>query len=223
MPDMTHVPFQKIFQLPQPQSEPFPYKHVVVTQQPILHKRQPSDAEELSMSMRKRTLSEVSVSISDLSDSLGADFLIDDQAAPLECFDEEPTLQFSLYYDIQRHALKVHLQQAYDLPAMDKSPCVTLYLEPKKVEIFECKVVAHNRNPVLDQVFEFRHLQADEVRRQSLVFRVYCHDRLSKNDFVGAVVLPLREADLLGVTMEMAIDNNADIYSTGVRTYSLII
>lgn len=126
----------------------------------------------------------------------------------------EPVLQFSVYYDIQRCTLSVHLQQASDLPATDKrgttNPFVTLHLDPNKVEMFESKVVYHTLNPVFDQVFEFKNLQVKEVHQQSLVLVIYNHDRFSKNEFIGSVALPLREADLFGATVQMAIEDNID-------------
>lgn len=133
----------------------------------------------------------------------------------------EPVLQFSVYYDIQRCTLSVHLQQASDLPATDKrgttNPFVTLHLDPNKVEMFESKVVYHTLNPVFDQVFEFKNLQVKEIHQQSLVLVIYNHDRISKNEFIGSVALPLREADLFGATVQMAIEDNIDTTKDGSK------
>lgn len=181
-----------------------PHQQNVITQQPIPFQKQSSQGSLPSMCTRR-----ISVS-SEFSESWAPDL---EQKDLLEVFEEEPVLQFSVYYDIQRCTLSVHLQQASNLPAMDKrgtsDPFVTLHLDPNKVEIFDSKVVSHTLNPVFDQIFEFRNLQANEVHKQSLVLLIYDHDRFSKNDFIGAVVLSLREADLFGATVRMAIDEHA--------------
>ena len=125
------------------------------------------------------------------------------------------TLHFSLYYDLQRHTLTLDLKEARNLPAKDsrgtRDPLVVVYLDPNKDEIFESKVVLKTLHPRFDQVFTFKKLLPDEVRRQTLVFRIYNHDRRrhSKDDFIGAVMLPLSEADLYGVTLTMRIDEDA--------------
>ena len=126
-----------------------------------------------------------------------------------------PTLHFSLYYDLQRHTLTLDLKEARNLTAKDSSgtsdPLVVVYLDPSKDEIFESKVVLKTLHPSFDQVFTFKKLLPDEVRRQTLIFRIYNHDRRrhSKDDFIGAVMLPLSEADLYGVTVTMRIDEEA--------------
>ncbi len=99
-----------------------------------------------------------------------------------------PLLQFSLYYDIQRRTLTVHLQQAYNLPGRGRSATcdsfVAMFLLPNREEIFESKVVAKSTNPSFDQMFEFTALMPQEIRRQTLIFRVFDHERF-KDDLLG--------------------------------------
>ena len=125
-----------------------------------------------------------------------------------------PSLQFSLHYDIQRRTMTVHLQEASNLPAKDRSgtsdPFVVMHLHPNKEEIFESKIVYKTLNPVFDQSFEFHNLQLDDVHRQSLVFRIYDHDRFSKNDMIGGIVLPLKDVDVYGVVYRMRVDERAE-------------
>ena len=131
-----------------------------------------------------------------------------------------PTLQFSLYYDIQRRSLSVHLQQAYNLPAKDhrgtSDPFVVFFLLPNKEEIYESKVVYKTLNPIFDQVFEFGGILPQEIRRQTIMFRVYDHDRFTPNELIGVVALSLEEADLYGVSMKMRIDEKEEFRVRGV-------
>ena len=125
-----------------------------------------------------------------------------------------PSLQFSLHYDIQRRTMTVHLQEASNLPAKDRSgtsdPFVVMHLHPNKEEIFESKIVYKTLNPVFDQSFEFHNLQLDDVHRQSLVFQIYDHDRFSKNDIIGGIVLPLKDVDVYGVVYNMRVDEKVE-------------
>ena len=94
-----------------------------------------------------------------------------------------PTLQYSLYYDIQRNSLTVHLGQAFNLPVRGKShhsgdTSIILYMQPNKAEVFESKVVRKELNPVFDQTFEFTGLLGVQVaRKQTLIFKLYCRSR----------------------------------------------
>lgn len=128
-----------------------------------------------------------------------------------------PLLQFSLYYDVQRCALTVHLHHASNVPAKDRrgtsDPFVVLYIMPNKEEIFESKIVYQSLNPVFDQSFEFKRLLPDDIRNQTLILRVYDHDRFTKNDTIGGVILPLENADLFGVVMRMQIEERPDLFS----------
>ena len=125
-----------------------------------------------------------------------------------------PFLQFSLHYDIQRRTMTVHLQEASNLPAKDRSgtsdPFVVMHLHPNKEEIFESKIVYKTLNPVFDQSFEFHNLQLDDIHRQSLVFRIYDHDKFFKNEIIGGIVLPLRDADVYGVVYKMRVDERVE-------------
>ena len=122
----------------------------------------------------------------------------------------EPTLVLDLFYDIQRCALTVNVMRAFNLPALDRcgtsDPFVVLYLSPNKEEIFKTAVIKRSLDPVFNQSFVFKGLLPDEVKRQSLVLRVYDHDRVCKNDFIGSVTLPLERADLYGAKTVLKIE-----------------
>ncbi len=88
------------------------------------------------------------------------------------------TLEFSLYYDIQKNTLTVHLLQAYNLPVKSSSTCVVLYLLPNKLEVFESQVVHENSNPAYQQMFQFSNLSGSELlRRQTLMFRIFQYSK----------------------------------------------
>ena len=126
--------------------------------------------------------------------------------------DRFPMITFTLYYDVQRRTLTVHLIDAVNLPAMDRrgtsDPFVILFLLPNKEEIFESKVHRRTLEPRFDEVFEFNGLLPNEIRRQSLVLRVLDKDTIGSSDYIGGVVLPLEEADLYGVKVTMRINQS---------------
>ena len=138
------------------------------------------------------------------------------QAPILAEEDEEssPSLHFSLHYDVQRRTMTVHLKEASNLPAKDRSgtsdPFVVMHLHPNKEEIFESKIVYKTLNPVFNQSFEFHNLQLDDVHRQSLVFRIYNHYRFSKNNMIGGIVLPLKDVDVYGGVYKMRVDERVE-------------
>lgn len=144
--------------------------------------------------------------------------------------DTLPTLEFSLYYDIQKNTLTVHVLQAYNLPIKSRisscSTCVVLYLLPNKLEIFESQVVHKSSNPAYKQIFKFSNLSGSELlRKQTLVFRIFQYTksvsyvsdnephcnicfcfRFSSRDLVGTVTMDLADADLLGICTKLEIE-----------------
>ena len=86
------------------------------------------------------------------------------------------------------------------------------YLHPNKEVIFESKIVYKTLNPVFEQSFEFHNLQLDDdIHRQSLVFRIYDHDKFFKNK---GIVLPLRDADVYGVVYKMRVDERVEKFKS---------
>ena len=149
---------------------------------------------------------------------------IDDVEEPADESDarsRKPEIEFSLYYDIQCRTLMVHLQSAHNLPIKGKKvsldPTVVLYLLPNREDIFQSRVIHDTANPTFNQSFEFRGLLPDEVRRQTLVFRVCSHS--SKGEMLGGVSLSLSEADLFGVMCRKKLDT--DIEKLKVRIITI--
>ena len=123
-----------------------------------------------------------------------------------------PSLKFSILYDIQRQCLTVHLQEASSIPpilgpigSLPPSTFVVLYLFPNKGETFESSVVESNANPAFNEVFVFRGLSLNSVRKKTLVFRVYLRGVDQKNEIIGVATLHLKEADVYGLTMVLLV------------------
>ena len=147
------------------------------------------------------------------SSALGLSAASGDSSDELE---DTPTLQFSLYYDIQRRTLTVHLQKAYNLPVkgVDMRACnsfVVLFLLPSREEILQTPVVEKDLNPVFDQVFEFRGILSQELYQQVLVLQVFDHDKFLSDDLIGTVLIPMKEAELYGMTMKRKIGEGKEM------------
>ena len=131
--------------------------------------------------------------------------------------DQPAMIHFSLYYDIQRRTLTVHLLEGTNLPAKDRrgtsDPFVILFLLPHKEEIFESKVHKRTLNPVFNEVFEFSGLIPSEIRQQTLILRVLDKDFSSSED-MGTIIQPLEDADLYGVRVSCKLSQDATAYQT---------
>lgn len=135
-----------------------------------------------------------------------------------------PTLQYSLYFDFNRHTLIVHLQKAFNLPPrdVDKETCdpfVIVYLVPNREtdrETYETSVIANTVNPNFDEMFQFPRLKPDDARRQTLVFRIYHQCGPKHNILIGGVIQPLEGVDFHGKTIRKRIVEDVEEYQ--VRT-----
>ncbi len=173
---------------------------------------QSSDSQDEEMANIPRFRRESSAEVGSQCSPLALPML---EEARIQIEDNAPVLQFSLLYDVQRSILTVHLQHASNLPAKDRGgtsdPFVIMYMMPNKDQVYESTVISRSLNPMFDQSFEFHHQDPDGIRQQTLVFRVYDHDRFSKNDLIGSVVFPLNDVDLFGVVMRMQIDESLNL------------
>ena len=195
------IPLEKIFVFPQQSREFSIHPQVsgdseIVTEQPAAEKYYKNT--NASRQRAKLIKSETWTSSTD----------------PISQMEPGPVLEFSLFYDIQRRTLTVHLDQAFNLPAKDRcgtsDPFVVMFLLPDKEEVFQSRVVMKSLNPIFDETFGFRGILAHEVYEKVLVFRVFDYDMVSRNDFIGTVVLPLRTADLYGATVRKRIDEQTE-------------
>ena len=137
-----------------------------------------------------------------------------DQVPDSDC-SNEPSLHFSLYYNIQQRDLCVNLISGSNLPKKDRlglsDPFVCMYLDPNREELFESTIKHQTLNPRYNEIFTFKRLMPDELSFQKLVFRVYDYDKYSRNDYIGAIVLPLRNANLLGTPMVLKLDESSQV------------
>ena len=131
---------------------------------------------------------------------------------PLDAADA-PAIQFSMYFDIQRRSLSVHLYQALNLPSIcaRRDSFVVIFLLPTRDIIHQTLSVSNTRDPVYKQIFEFGGIMAEEVYQQVLVFQVYYSDSLSHDHLIGSVLIPLKEADLYGLVMTKTIGEGHDL------------
>jgi synaptotagmin-1 len=138
----------------------------------------------------------------------------------------EPQLHFSLYYDIQRRTLTVHLMEGTNIFTKGSrnlpDSFVILFLLPNKEAIFESKIQKKTSNPVFNEVFEFSSLLPNEIRRQTLVLRVIDKNSSSATNDIGAVVLQLEEADLYGIRVSSTLNDESNVVQSGSQGDVLI-
>ena len=128
---------------------------------------------------------------------------------------DEPTLEFMVYYDFQKFTLTVTLIQATNLPAKDKSgtsdPYVTLFLLPHKEDIHRSKTHYKTLNPIFNESFTFEGIQYSEVMERTLVLQVFDEDKISKNDNIGLIVMPLRKTELHGARVAAVLNEESSL------------
>ena len=109
-----------------------------------------------------------------------------------------PGVHFTLYYDVQKSLLILHLDQAVNLSSQapeDTSNCFCqVYLLPLKSEVLQSQCVQGTYSPIFDRVFRFGDMPLDDLRLKTLVMRLYIND----NHFVGGVFYNMKSADLMG-------------------------
>ena len=239
VPEFQQVPMKKVFALPQQQIEygiqPDFGADEAITQQPVLkqtdhmpHRSVSQSTEDSSPTVRHFKPSLLGIDYeSRIHSSSGSDIdskrahgswtpnVLEMEASTTSDKEtkSEPRLTFSLYYDIQRCILTLTLVKACDLPAKDRrgtsDPFVVMHLDPSREDVFQSRIIYKTLNPSFNEHFEFKNVHPDDVQRQTMVFKVYDHDKYSKNDFIGTATLPLKDADLYGVTMIATIDEKA--------------
>lgn len=226
------VPLQKIFDFPQPEAQDLG-THPQVTRGSIPVIREQPYGQELQEPMfvtkkgRSHTFSQLPDEGSDSRSDYGTPeppftppneipsqrVITATPDLPLDI--EDPAIQFSLYYDIQRRTLSVHLYQALSLPvrrdARSHDPFIVIFLLPTREVIHQTVTLANNRNPKYKQIFEFGGILAEEVYQQVLVFQVFYSDRFVRDQLIGSLLVPLKEADLYGIVMTKTIGEGQEL------------
>lgn len=129
---------------------------------------------------------------------------------PLQIFrqpsPETPCVHFSLYYDENSQKLIVHLKQAYRLPTSrpeeSSNPFAEIYLLPKKIDVVKSHTERKTHNPVFDETFRFAELSSHEIRKQTVVIRMYNNEQ---SHFIGGVLCPLESASMNGDLIKVPI------------------
>ncbi|KAI6201355.1 Synaptotagmin-1 [Aphelenchoides besseyi] len=107
-------------------------------------------------------------------------------------------IHYKLDYDFTANKLSVTIVECQDLPAMDRNgmsdPYVKLTLLPDRKPKFETKIKRNNLNPLFDETFLF-NVPYNELQRKVLQIVVYDFDRLSKDDRIGQIAIPLDSID----------------------------
>ncbi len=131
---------------------------------------------------------------------------------------EEPAIEFSLFYDIQKRVLSVHLVHAYNLTirkvweTADTFYNISVFLLPSRDKIYQTNILPRTRHSVaFDEVYEFQSLTSEELYEQVLVFQLFSRDKFSRDQLVGSVIVPFSEADLFGVRMVKKIGEGREL------------
>ncbi|CAB3402231.1 unnamed protein product [Caenorhabditis bovis] len=114
-------------------------------------------------------------------------------------------IHFRLEYDFEQAKLSVTILKAYDLPAMDRNgmsdPYIKVFVLPERKQKFETKIIRNTLNPVYNETFQFS-IPFNELHSKTLMLVVYDYDRLSKDDKMGQLSLPLESVDF-GTTTDI--------------------
>uniref|UniRef100_A0A914WPV8 C2 domain-containing protein n=1 Tax=Plectus sambesii TaxID=2011161 RepID=A0A914WPV8_9BILA len=111
------------------------------------------------------------------------------------------SIHFKLDYDFTSNKLACTVVEGKEFPAMDRNgmsdPYVKLYILPERKQKFETKIKRKNLNPVYNETFLF-NIPFNELHSKTLMLIVYDFDRLSKDDRIGQLTLPLDSVDFGG-------------------------
>ena len=130
------------------------------------------------------------------------------QEKPLAVVAPKPAygrLKLKLDYDFVQNLLIAHVIAAEGIPAADLSgtsdPYVKVYIKPAKKRKYETKIKRKTLCPVFNEVFSFK-VPYNELAACSAVFALYDFDRMSKDDLLGQVSVPLSNIDFGGIRDE---------------------
>ncbi|KAL3073758.1 hypothetical protein niasHT_039590 [Heterodera trifolii] len=108
-------------------------------------------------------------------------------------------LHFRLDYDFTTNRLMVTILECKNLPAMDRNgmsdPYIKVTILPDRKPKFETRIKRNTLDPVFNETFIFK-LPYSELLGKTLEIVAYDFDRLSKDDRLGQISLPLNGIDL---------------------------
>uniref|UniRef100_A0A914LVL7 C2 domain-containing protein n=1 Tax=Meloidogyne incognita TaxID=6306 RepID=A0A914LVL7_MELIC len=112
--------------------------------------------------------------------------------------DSYGSLHLKLDYDFTSSKLSVTILECRDLPAMDRNgmsdPYIKLTISPERKPKFETRIKRNSLNPVFNETFVFK-IPFPELGRKTLELVAFDFDRLSKDDQIGQILLPLNTVD----------------------------
>ena len=90
----------------------------------------------------------------------------------------QPTILYSLYHDIQRGLLSVHLKQVFNLPARGKHKTMDSYVElclaSHQHMVKKSRLMRGSLNPSFDEQFQFTGLPDLQIlKKQTLLFKIF--------------------------------------------------
>uniref|UniRef100_A0A915P7J4 C2 domain-containing protein n=1 Tax=Meloidogyne floridensis TaxID=298350 RepID=A0A915P7J4_9BILA len=109
-----------------------------------------------------------------------------------------PSTNSGDHSDFYRDELSVTILECRDLPAMDRNgmsdPYIKLTISPERKPKFETRIKRNSLNPVFNETFVFK-IPFPELGRKTLELVAFDFDRLSKDDQIGQILLPLNTVD----------------------------
>lgn len=131
--------------------------------------------------------------------------LIDDDDKKEQSPEFVGKLHYSIEYSISNSSLTVTVVEARGLKAMDiggtSDPYVKIKLLPKKKPVYSTKIIKKNLNPLFNETFVFE-VMSSEIASRTVLFHVFDHDAVGKDDLIGHLSVPLGKLDLSRTIVE---------------------
>lgn len=224
------APIQKIFDFPQEtrlfRQHPRPHLHrgietdsfdsdiMPITQQPTFRE---TECEPMYVSDKGRTIGTISELPSESPPFTPPPQHLTSHSTSVAHTDPaDPAIEFSLYYDIQKRLLSVHLVCVHNLKNTEiwgiADSFMSVFILPSRDKIYQTNISSKTTSSVVfDEVYEFQSLTSEELYEQVLVFQLFSHDKFSRDHLVGSVIVPFLEADLFGVRMVKKIGEGREL------------
>ncbi|XP_075241763.1 synaptotagmin-7-like, partial [Convolutriloba macropyga] len=110
------------------------------------------------------------------------------------------SIHFTIKYEFQSQTLVVQIIEAKDLLAKDwtgtSDPYVKLYLLPDTKKKLKTKTIMKNLNPTWSETLKFQGYPYDKIQKRTLHIKVMDYDKMSSDDPIGEVNIPLCDIDL---------------------------
>lgn len=106
----------------------------------------------------------------------------DSTPTDLSSLGTQPTILYSLFFDIQRGVLLVTLKQVFNLPPRGKHKTmdshVELYLLSHQHKVSKSKLVRNSLNPCFDEQFQLTEQSDMQIlKKQTLIFKIFGYNK----------------------------------------------